>query len=76
MPATLDTLTYGCSERSRLFPDCTILIRGSGSRPLVIGSLTMGLFLLVRWVDVCVITLLAMGAWGFYRGDPFWCSPG
>jgi non-ribosomal peptide synthetase-like protein len=29
---------------------------------------TMGLFL--RWVDVCVITLLAMGAWGFYRSDP------
>ncbi len=30
---------------------------------------TMALFLAVRWVDVFVITLLAMGSWEFYRGN-------
>jgi len=31
---------------------------------------TMALFLAVRWVDVFVITLFAMAAWEFYRGNP------
>jgi len=30
---------------------------------------TMGLFLAVRWVEVFVITLLAMAAWELYRGN-------
>ena len=31
---------------------------------------TMGIFLAVRWVDAFVITLLGMGAWELFRGDP------
>jgi non-ribosomal peptide synthetase-like protein len=30
---------------------------------------TMGLFLAVRWLHTLVITLFAMGAWEFYRGN-------
>jgi len=30
---------------------------------------TMGLFLAVRWLHLFLITLFAMGAWGFFRGN-------
>jgi len=30
---------------------------------------TMGLFLAVRWVHLCAVTMLAMAAWAFYRGN-------
>jgi non-ribosomal peptide synthetase-like protein len=31
---------------------------------------TMGIFLAVRWVDAFVLTLLGMGAWELFSGDP------
>jgi non-ribosomal peptide synthetase-like protein len=31
---------------------------------------TMGLFVAVRWVYIFAVTLLGMGAWDLYRGDP------